>query len=103
MERTWTDEHSGQFAARLKGMVEQVKESWYKWIPGWLPVCACICAGAMWIGQYTQSINDRLNSLEKEMQHIQDYLRSHNEKTGYQGSKRDYDGSQDSGLPQQSY
>ena len=49
---------------------------WYTWIPGWLPIVLAICGGSMWIGQYTQTINDRLSALEKEVQEIQGVLQN---------------------------
>lgn len=50
------------------------KPIWYEWIPGWLPICAAICGAALWIGQYTMHVNDRLDALEKSIRDIQMYL-----------------------------
>jgi hypothetical protein len=55
-------------------MVERAK-AWFEWLPGWMPICAAIFAGAFWIGQDTQGINDRLTVLEKQVVQIQEYLR----------------------------
>ena len=62
-------------------MVQQLKARWFEWIPGWLPICATICFGAWWVGQYTQSINDRLSALEKQVMAIQDYIRTQHSST----------------------
>lgn len=56
-------------------MTEKVK-SWFEWIPGWIPICFTLILGAMWVGKYTQSIDDRLSALEKQMVAIQEYIRS---------------------------
>lgn len=53
---------------------QQEGARWYEWIPGWLPVCGAICAGALWIGQYTQGINDRLTNLEAQVKELHELL-----------------------------
>jgi hypothetical protein len=68
-------------------LVDTVKR-WFEWMPGWMPVCAAIFGAALWVGQYTQSINDRLNSLEKQMQAIQEYLRNQHSKNSYEPESR---------------
>jgi hypothetical protein len=55
-------------------MVEKAK-AWAILLPAWIPICVTILGAAVWIGQYTQSIDDRLSSLEKQMVEIQDYVR----------------------------
>ena len=55
-------------------MVEKAK-AWAMLLPAWIPICVTILGAAVWIGQYTQSIDDRLSSLEKQMVEIQDYVR----------------------------
>lgn len=55
-------------------MVERAKQFWYEWIPGWLPVCTCIIGAAIWIGRYTQGIDDRLKALEEQMKAVQQYI-----------------------------
>ena len=52
------------------------KKRWYEWIPSWVPICAAIVYGALQIGQYIQSNNDRLTNLEKTVQEIKVYLQS---------------------------
>ncbi len=47
---------------------------WYEWIPGWMPICAAIFGGALWVGQYTQGVNDRLQRLEDSIKEIRQYL-----------------------------
>lgn len=66
-------------------MVEKTKR-WFEWLPGWIPICFTLVCAALWVGQYTQGINDslsnlrdRLNIVEKQIQDIQDYLRTHRE------------------------
>lgn len=56
-------------------MVQSVKR-WFEWVPGWIPICISIFGAALWVGQYTQRIEDRLNSLEKQMIDVQEYMRS---------------------------
>jgi hypothetical protein len=72
-------------------MVERAKELWYQWIPGWLPVCVCILSGAIWVGRYTQGIDDRLKSLEEQVKAIQQYISSDHQHSvmpaGYLGDK----------------
>lgn len=63
-----------KFERGWSAVVERAKELWYQWIPGWLPVCSCIIVGAWWVGQYTQSINDRLKALEEQMKQVQQYI-----------------------------
>lgn len=65
-------------------MVEKAKEVWYKWIPGWLPVVGCLIAMAM---QYQHNA-DRLDSLEKQMIAVQDYLKSHSVHTHQNSTPR---------------
>ena len=72
-------------------MVERAK-AWFEWMPGWIPVCITIFGGALWVGQYTQSINDRLNALEEQVKQIQQYMRT-------QHAKKDING--DTALPPQ--
>lgn len=62
-------------------VVEKIKEAWYKWIPSWLPIVVALC----WLAMQYQRTNDRLDSLEKQMQAIQEYLRNSHEKAGYLG------------------
>jgi hypothetical protein len=70
-------------------MVEKAK-TWVAQWPAWIPICVSILGGALWVGKYTQSIDDRLSSLEKQMVEIQDYVR-------HQHPKKD---GGDSSLPQ---
>jgi hypothetical protein len=65
-------------------MVEKAK-TWVAQWPAWIPICVSILSGALWVGKYTQSIDDRLSSLEKQMVEIQDYVRhQHPKKDGGQ-------------------
>lgn len=103
MERIWTNvRHSGHTWERFRDMAEQVKSTWYAWIPGWLPVCACICGAAMWVGQYTAHMNDRLDNLEKQVQRLQDYMyQAAPRKNPYNTEEQRYDQKQQSdGFPQ---
>jgi len=56
-------------------MVEKAK-SWFQGWPPWVPICFTILGAAVWVGQYTQSINDRLKSLEEQVKQIQEYMRT---------------------------
>ena len=60
---------------RLGELMERGKQ-WFEWLPGWMPICAAIFGGALWVGQYTQGINDRLVALEAQVKQIQEYLRT---------------------------
>ncbi len=57
-------------------MMDRARPRWYEIIPGWVPICFSILAAAIYAGQWTQSINDRLTNLEKEVQAIQEYIRT---------------------------
>lgn len=50
---------------------------WFEWMPGWLPITGSILVAAFVVGQYTQSISDRLTILEKEVKAIQEYIYEH--------------------------
>jgi hypothetical protein len=100
MVHTWTD-NPHDVLATVKSMVERAKETWYRWIPGWLPVCGAICGAALWIGQYTQSINDRvgalernndrINALEKQVQELQQVIGGGYDKTRTRTEYQRYD------------
>jgi hypothetical protein len=89
---------------RGSNVVEKVKR-WFEWLPGWLPVCSCILVGVFVLGQYQQSISDRLKSLEEQVKAIQDYMRTnhseHPKNTGDSLNRRYYDDSppQDARTP----
>ena len=63
-------------------MVEQIKDFWHTQIPAWLPIVIAIAGGVFWLGQQQQSISDRLHSLEKQMEAVQEYLRTHDGQRG---------------------
>lgn len=65
-------------------MADKIREFWYQWIPGWLPVVVAIVSAAFWVGQQQQSVIDRLKSVEEQVKAIQDYLRNDHQK-GYLG------------------
>ena len=69
-------------------VVEKAKALWQEWVPGWLPIVLALC----WVGMQYQRVNDRLDSLEKQMQDLQQYQRSEHRKTQYNPPKQDYDG-----------
>jgi len=76
-------------------MVQKVK-SWLEILPGWIPIVLSVFGAALWIGQYTQSINDRLKAVEEQIKAIQEYMRSeHQPKNTGANHVRDYDDSQD--------
>jgi hypothetical protein len=54
-------------------MADKLKP-WYEWLPGWVPICFAIFGAALWIGQYTQNVSDRLATLERAVKDIQAYL-----------------------------
>ena len=62
-------------------MVDTIKEFWHDQIPGWFPVLIAIVGAAFWIGQQQQHISDRLDSVEKQIQAMQEYLRTSHAKT----------------------
>jgi len=62
-------------------MVEKIREFWHDQIPMWVPIILTIVGTAFWLGQQQQSIIDRLTNVEKQVQHMQDYLYQHHDKT----------------------
>jgi hypothetical protein len=61
----------------MVNVVDKVKALWYEWIPGWLPIVLALC----WMAMQYQHVNDRLDSLEKQMIDMQDYIRHEHQKT----------------------
>jgi len=57
--------------------VSKEVRSWYEWLPGWVPICVSIFGASLWVGQYTQSINDRLKNVEIQVNAIEEYLKMH--------------------------
>ena len=57
-------------------MGDKIKEFWHDQIPGWFPIVLAVVSAAFWIGQQQQSINDRLRSLEIQMESMQSYMRN---------------------------
>lgn len=55
-------------------MAQEKSKAWYEWLPGWVPICFAIFGAALWIGQYTQGVSDRLTMLERAVKEIQAYL-----------------------------
>ena len=80
-------------------LVEQAKELWYRWIPGWLPLFLAI----LWVGMQYQRMNDRLDALEKQMVALQENQRQHQEKSGYNLVPQKYDEKQDYAGPRAPY
>jgi hypothetical protein len=64
-------------------MVERTKALWHEWIPGWFPIASAILAASFWLGQQQQRIIDRLDSQDKQIQAIQQYLRENHGKQNY--------------------
>ena len=66
-------------------MVEKLKATWYEWIPGWLPVCLCILSACWWVSSTVTGMQRDIQSLQKQVESIEDYLRHNHERTGYLG------------------
>ena len=64
-------------------MVERAKALWHEWIPGWFPIASAILVGTFWLGQQQQRIIDRLDSQDKQIQAIQQYLRENHGNKNY--------------------
>jgi hypothetical protein len=58
------------------GMVEKVREQWYRWVPGWLPVVIALFGLCM----YLQRLSDKVDVLESQMKDVQQYLQTHHAK-----------------------
>lgn len=69
----------------MEKIAVEKKHPWYEWIPGWLPVCTTIVMAALWVGQYTQSINDRLQHLENSVHEIRQYIQAHDKNSAISG------------------
>jgi hypothetical protein len=65
-------------------LVEQIKEAWYKWIPGWLPVCLAILGGTWWIASTVTGMERDIQSLQEQMKDVQQYLRSEHKKSAFE-------------------
>jgi hypothetical protein len=61
-------------------MVERTRNLIRDWIPAWLPIVLSICGGAFYIGQSYQKVLDRLDSVEKQIVAIQQYISHEHEK-----------------------
>lgn len=81
-------------------MVEKVKR-WFEIMPGWVPICITILSATMWLGRYSQSIEDRVKAMEEQIKAIQEYLRTHHTKNDGDFVGRDYDS--DKRPPQSAY
>lgn len=49
---------------------------WFELIPGWMPICAAILSGAMWVARYTQKVDDHLDRLDDRMSSVEQYMRA---------------------------
>lgn len=82
-------------------MVEQVRQFWHDQIPGWFPIASSIVLAAFWLGQQQQRILDRLDQQDKQIQAIQEYLKSSHPKDAYSSPlvMNAPPSTQDAGLP----
>jgi hypothetical protein len=62
-------------------VVEKAKEFWYTYIPSWLPVCGCILAGCWWVASTVTGMQRDIQSLQQQVQQIEQYLRTHHAKS----------------------
>ena len=56
-------------------MVEKLRETWYQYIPSWLPVILAILTAAWWVSGTVTGMQHDIKSLQDQMKDLQEYVR----------------------------
>lgn len=59
-----------------RGAVAERGKKWLEWLPGWMPICTAILGAAVWMGRYTQQVDDHLQQLDDRMTHVEQYMQA---------------------------